>query len=143
MEKKYIRLSVSPWGAPMLSVKKKDRTSILCIDYRKLNKVTIKNKYSLPHINDLFNQMKGAKVFSKIDLRYHQVKMKEEDVHKTTFKTQYGHYEFTVVPFGLINAPVRFMCLMNIIFIKYLDKFLLVLLDDILIYSKNEVEHEE
>ena len=87
--------------------------------------------------------MKGAKVFSKIDLRYHQVKMKEEDVHKTTFKTQYGHYEFTVVPFGLINAPVRFMCLMNIIFIKYLDKFLLVLLDDILIYSKNEVEHEE
>jgi len=110
-----------------------------------LNKVTVKNKYPFPRIDDLFDQMRGAKVFFKIDLRssYHQVRIKDEDIHKTTFKTRYGHYEFVVVPFGLTNAPATFMCLMNSVFSRYLDKFVLVFLDDILVYSKNEEEHEE
>ena len=127
LEKEYIRLSVSPWGAPVLFVKKKDGTLILCIDYRQLNKVTVKNKYPLPIINDLFDQMKGAKVFSKIELRsiYHEVRIKDEDIHKTAFKIRYGHYEFVVVPFGLTNAPATFMCLMNSVFNRYLDKFFL------------------
>lgn len=100
----------------------------LCIDYKKLNKVTVKKKYLLLRIDDLFDQMKEAKVFSMIDLRsrYNQVQIKEEDIHKTAFGTRYGHYEFTVVPFGLINAPTTFMCLMNNLFRKYLDKFVLV-----------------
>ena len=126
-------------------VKKKDGTLRLCIDYRKLNKVTVKNKYSLPRIDDLFDQMRGAKVFSKIDLRYgyHQVRIKDEEIHKTTFRTRYGHYEFVVVPFGLTNAPTTFMCLMSSVFSRYLDKFFLLFLYDILIYSKNEEEHKE
>ena len=129
----------------MLFVKKKDGTLRLCVNYRKLNKFTVKNKYYFPRIDDLFDQMRGAKVFSKIDLRYgyHQVRIKDEDIHKTAFKTRYGHYEFVVVPFGLTNAPATFMCLMNNIFSKYLDKFVLVFLDEILVYSKNEEEHEE
>ena len=114
----HIRPSVSPWGAPILFLKKKDGTLRLCIDFKQLNKVTIKNKYHFPRIDDLFDQLKDAKIFSKIDLRsgYHQLRIKEEDINKTTFRTMYGHYEFTVVPFGLSNAPVVFMCLMNGIF---------------------------
>ena len=110
-----------------------------------MNKVIVKNKYPLPRIDGLFDQMRGAKVFSKFDLRsnYHKVRIKEEDIHKTTFRTRYGHYEFVVVLFGLTNAPTTFMCLMNNVFCKCLDKFVLVLLDDIIIYSKNEEADEE
>ena len=145
LEKRYIRPSVSPWGAPVLFVKKKDGTLRLCIDYRQLNKSTMKKKYPLPRIDDLFDQMRGEKVFSKIDLRsgYHQVRIKDGDNHKTTFRTRYGHYEFVVVPFCLTNAPDTFMCLMSSVFSRYLDKFVLVFLDDILIYFKNDEEHEE
>jgi hypothetical protein len=118
LKKGYIHPSVSPWGAPVLFVKNKDATLRLCIDFRQLNKVTVKNKYPLPRIDDLFDQLKDTRIFSKIDLRsgYHQVRIKEEDISKTAFKTRYGHYEFTVVPFGLSNAPVVFMCLMNGVF---------------------------
>jgi hypothetical protein len=145
LKKGYIRPSVSPWGALVLFVKKKDGTLRLCIDFRKLNKVTVKNKYPLPRIDDLFDQLKYAKIFFKIDLRsgYHQVRIKEEDINKTAFRTRYGHYEFTVVPFGLSNAPVVFMCLMNGIFREYLDNFVIVFLDEILIYSKSKEEHEK
>jgi hypothetical protein len=145
MDKQYIRPSVSPWGAPIMFVKKKDRTFILCIDYKQLNKMTIKKKYPLPCIDDLFDQVGGAKIFSKIDLRsgYHQVRIKEEDIHKTSFWTRYGHYEFVVVPFGLTNAPATFMFLMNNVLRKYLDKFVIVFIDDILIYAKNKEEHKE
>jgi hypothetical protein len=117
----------------------------MCVDYRSLNDVTIKNKYPLPRIEDLFDQMRGAKVFSKIDLRfgYHQMKIRPSDIPKTVFTTRYGLYEYTVMSFGLANAPTYFMYLMNKIFMEYLDKFVVVFIDDILIYSKNEEEHEE
>jgi hypothetical protein len=116
-------------------VKKKYGTLRLCIDYRQLNKETIKNKYPLPRIDDLFDQLGGASLFLKINLRsgYHQVQIKDEEIHKTTFRTRYGHYEFMVVPFGLTNSPATFMCLMNNVLNKFLDKFLLVFIDDILI----------
>jgi hypothetical protein len=145
LTKGYIFPSVSPWGAPVLFMKKKDGTLRLCIDFKQLNKVTVKNKYPLSRIDDLFDQLKGAKIFSKIDLRsgYHQVRIKDEDINKTAFRTRYGYYEFTVVPFELSNAPVVFMCLMNGVFIDYLDKFVIVFLDDILVYSKSEEEHEQ
>jgi hypothetical protein len=140
-----IRPSVSPWGAPVIFIRKKDGSWRLCIDYRQLNKATIKNQYPLPRIDDLFDQMKGATVFSKIDLRsgYHQLRIKEDDVPKTAFKTRFGHYEFTVLPFGLTNAPGVFMSLMNGVFREYLDKFVQVFIDDILIYSRTTEEHDE
>jgi hypothetical protein len=118
----------------------------MCVDYRSLNEVTIKNKYPLPRIEDLFDQMKGASVFSKIDLRsgYHQLKIRESDIPKTAFRTRYGLYEYTVMSFGLTNAPAYFMYLMNKVFMEYLDRFIVVVfIDDILIFSKTEEEHEK
>ena len=117
----------------------------LCIDYRELNRVTMRNKYPLPCIDDLFDQLQGAQVFSKIDLCswYHQLKIKSEDIPKIAFRTRYGHYEFLVLPFGLTNAPAAFMNLMNRVFHKYLDRFIIVFSDGILIFSKSMEEHEE
>ncbi|GJW01626.1 putative reverse transcriptase domain-containing protein [Tanacetum coccineum] len=144
-DKGFIRPSSSPWGAPVLFVKKKDGSFWMCIDYRELNKLTVKNRYPLPRIDDLFDQLQGSSVYSKIDLRsgYHQLRVREEDIPKTAFRTRYGHYEFQVMPFGLTNAPAVFMDLMNRVCKPYLDKFVIVFIDDILIYSKNKKEHEE
>jgi hypothetical protein len=143
--KGFIRPSSSPWGAPVLFVEKKDGTQRMCVDYQSLNEVTIKNKYPLPRIEDLFNQMKGASVFSKIDLRsgYHQLKIRELDIPKTTFRTRYGLYEYTAMSSGLTNALAYFMYLMNKVFMEYLDKFVVVFIDDILIFSKTKEEHEK
>nr|AAQ56486.1 putative polyprotein [Oryza sativa Japonica Group] len=145
LQKGYIRPSSSPWGAPVIFVEKKDHTQRMCVDYRALNDVTIKNKYPLPRIDDLFDQLKGAIVFSKIDLRsgYHQLRIKEEDIPKTAFTTRYGLFECTVMSFGLTNAPAFFINLMNKVFMEYLDKFVVVFIDDILIYSRTKEEHEE
>nr|GEX17503.1 putative reverse transcriptase domain-containing protein [Tanacetum cinerariifolium] len=144
-EKGFKRPSSSPWGASILFVKKKDGSFKMCIDYLELNKLIVKNHYPLPRINDLFDQLQGSNVYSKIDLRsgYHQLRVQEQDVSKTAFRTQYGHYEFQVMPFGLTNAPAVFMNLMNRVCKPYLDKFVIVFIDDILIYSKNEKEHKE
>jgi hypothetical protein len=145
LEKGFIRPSSSPWGAPMIFVPKKDGIQSLCMDYRALNDVTIKNKYLLPRIDDLFDQLRGACVFSKIDLRSgcHQLKVRECDIPKITIVLMYGLYEFTVMSFGLTNAPAYSMYLMNKFFMEYLDKFVMVFIDDILVYSRSEEEHEE
>jgi hypothetical protein len=143
LDKGFIRPSTSPWGCPALFVKKKDESLRLCIDYHPLNEVTIKNKYPLPRIDVLFDQLVRAKVFSKIDLHsgYHQIKIRASDIPKTAFSTRYGLYEFLVMSFGLTNAPAYFMYLMNSVFMTELDKFIVVFIDDILVYSKNEEEH--
>ncbi|GJX75856.1 putative reverse transcriptase domain-containing protein [Tanacetum coccineum] len=143
-DKGFIRPSHSPWGAPVLFVKKKDGSLRMCIDYRELNKLTVKNRYPLPRIDDLFDQLQGSCYFSKIDLRsgYHQLRVHEDDIPKTAFRTRYGHFEFTVMPFGLTNAPAVFMDLMNRVCKPYLDKFVIVFIDDILIYSKMKEDHE-
>ncbi|GJT87799.1 putative reverse transcriptase domain-containing protein [Tanacetum coccineum] len=132
-------------GAPVLFIKKKDGSFRMCIDYRELNKLTVKNHYPLPRIDDLFDQLQGSSVYSKIDMRsgYHQLRVREEDILKTAFRTRYGHYEFQVMPFGLTNPPSVFMDLMNRVCKPCLDKFVIVFIDDILIYSKNKKEHEE
>nr|GEU68746.1 putative reverse transcriptase domain-containing protein [Tanacetum cinerariifolium] len=145
LEKEFIRPSSSPWGAPVLFVKKKYGSFRMFIDYRELNKLTVKNRYSLLRIDDLFDQLQGSSVYSKINLRsgYHQLHVREEDIPITAFRMRYGHYEFQVMPFGLTNAPAVFMDLMNRVCKPYLDKFIILFIDDILIYSKRKEEHEE
>ena len=144
VDRGFIRPSTSHWRAPVLFVKKKGGTWRLCIEYRQLNKVTIRNKYPLPQIDDLFDQLQGVKVFSKIDLRsgYYQLRIRESDIPKTTFRTRYGHYEFLVISFGLTNDLAAFMDLMNRVFRPYLDQFVIVFIDDIFLYSRSELEHE-
>jgi hypothetical protein len=144
LDKGYIQPSCSSWGCPALFVKNKDKTLCMCVDYRPLNAVTVKNKYSLPCIDLLFDQLIGAQVFSKIDLQlgYHQIKMREEDIPKTAFSSRYGLYEYLVMSFRLTNVPTHSMYLMNSVFMAELDKFVVVFIDDILVYSKNKKEHE-
>ncbi|GJV22208.1 putative reverse transcriptase domain-containing protein [Tanacetum coccineum] len=143
LDRGFIRPSTSPWGAPVLFVKKKDGSFRMCIDYGELNKLTVKNRYPLPRIDDVFDQLQGLSVYSKIDLRsgYHQLRVRDEDIPKTAFRTRYEHYKFQVMPFGLTNAPAVFMDLMNRVCKPYLDKFVIVFIDDILIYSRNKEEH--
>ena len=137
LSKGFIRPSTSPWGAPVLFVKKKDGSLRLCIDYRQLSRATIHNQYPFPRIDELFDQLHGSRVYSKINLRsgYHQLRVRENDVSKAAFRMRYGHYEFLVMPFRLSNAPAAFMDLMNRVFSPYLDKFVIVFSDDILVYS--------
>ena len=144
LDKGFIRPTTSPWGAPVLFAKKKDKTLRLCIYYRQLNRVTIKNRYPLPRIDDVFDQLRGARVYSKINLRtgYHQLRVRDTDIPKTVFRTRYGHFEFTIMPFGLTNTPAAFMDVMHRIFQPYLYQFIVVFVDDILIYSQSEGEHE-
>ncbi|GJU32471.1 putative reverse transcriptase domain-containing protein [Tanacetum coccineum] len=143
-DKGFIRPSLFPWGASVLFVKKKDGSFHMCIDYMELSKITIKNHYPLPRIDDLFDQVQGACYSSKIDLGSgcHQLRVHEDDIPKTLFRMRYGHFEFTVMPFGLTNAPTVLMDLINQVCKPYLDKFVIVFIDDILIYSKTKKEHE-
>ena len=145
LDKGFIRPGTSPWEAPILFAKKKDKTLRLCIDYRQLNRVTVKNRYPLPRINDLFDQLRGVRVYSKIDLciGYHQLRIRKTDILKIAFKTRYGHFKFIVMPFGLTNTPATFMGLMHRVFQPYLDQFVVVFVDEIFIYSQSEWEHED
>ena len=144
LDKGFMKPSTSPWGAPVLFAKKKGKTLRLCIDYRQLNRVMIQNQYILPRTDDLFDQLRGARVYFKVDLRtsYHQLRVRETDIPKTAYRTRYGHFEFTVMTFGLTNAPAAFLDLMHRVFQPYLDQFVVVFMDDILIYSQSEWEHE-
>jgi hypothetical protein len=144
LDKGYIRPSTSPWGCSTLFVQKKDKELRLCVDYRSLNAVTIKNKYPLARIDILFDQQAGAHVFSKIDLRssYHQIKIRAKDIPKTAFMTRYGLYEYLMMSFGLMNASAHIMYLMYSAFMPELDQFVMVFIDDILVYSKSMEEHE-
>ena len=144
MDKGFIKPSTSPWGAPVLFAKKKGKTLRLFTNYRQLNRVMIQNRYPLPRIDDLFDQLRGARVYFKIDLRtgYHQLRVRETNIPKTAFRACFGHFEFTVMPFGLTNALAAFMDIMHRMFPPYLDQFVVVLVDDILIYSQSEWEHE-
>ncbi|GJP85713.1 hypothetical protein CLOP_g15819 [Closterium sp. NIES-67] len=137
-------MASSPYAAPILFVKKKDGSMRMCIDYCALNKITIKNRYPLPCVEEIFDQL-GATIFSKLDLYsgYHQVRVADEDIEKTAFLTRYGHFEFLVLPFGLTNAAATFMCLMHNAFHDYLDRFIIIFIDDILIYSKSSKENAE
>ena len=143
LQREFIQPSQSPWALPILMVKKNDGSMRMCVDYRGLNAVTIKNKYPLPRIDELFDQLQGAKYFTKIDLRsgYHQICIRAEDVPKTAFRTRLGHFEFLVMPFGLTNAPATFMTQMDSTLRPYLGKFVVVFLDDILVYSRSKEEH--
>ncbi|XP_074266836.1 uncharacterized protein LOC141590124 [Silene latifolia] len=145
LEKGYVRLSMSLWEAPVLFVNKKDGSMRFCIDYMELSNVTINNRYPLAQIDDLFNQLSGAEIFSKIDLRsgYHKLRIKDYDIPKTIFRTRYRHYKFVVMPFGLTNALTVFTDLMNRVFSSYLDQFIVVFIDDIRVYSKDREEHEK
>jgi hypothetical protein len=145
LDKRYNHLSSSPWGCPTLFVKKIDQSLRLCVDYQPLNAVTIKNKYPLPDIDILFDQLVGAKVFSMVDLHlgYQQIKIRLEDVPKMAFSTRYGLYGYLIMSFGLTNAPAHFMYQMNLVFTPTLDKFVVVFIDNILMYSKNEEEHNQ
>jgi len=140
LDKGYISRSILAWGGPVLFFKKKDGTFRMCIDYHQLNKLTVNNKYQLPQIDDMFDQVRGESIFSKIDLStgYHQLRIKDEYVHKTSFRTRYGHYEFILLPFGLTNSPKTFMGLINNVLHRYIDRFVLVFIDGILVYSKKE-----
>lgn len=145
MGKGFVCPSVSPWGALVLFVKKKEGAMRLCIDYRELNKLVVKNKYPLPRIDDLFDQLQGAAIFSKIDLHfsYHQLKIKEDGVAKFTYRTRYSHYEFLVMSFRLSNEPAAFMDFINSAMRPFLDQFVIVFIYDILVYSKSHKEHTQ
>ena len=142
-EKGYIQPSVSPFGAPVLFVPKKDGGIRMCVNYRGLSRVTVHNRYPLPRIDELLDRLRGANLFTKTDLRsgYHQIRVHPGDVHKTTFRTRYGHFEFLVLPFGLTNAPATFMHLMHSIFREQLDDYIIIFLDDILVYNKGLKAH--